>query len=207
MRLYWLVLLTGCAADQAAPGGGSLTLQLSAPSPFDRVLVFARGIEIGGDAIATPGLLAAGVAPPATASVWQTGIEFPRADLASPASSYIYRYSSAEVGFTLDGVAAIVRVEPAGSSFAFGETDFSQDIASYQATLALHGGVSTELWGPPGQPQTSCLRVVNGSTTEYIVDIADRDCDGQPDSIDCQPSAYCDPFTTSGPAQSACACP
>lgn len=207
MRLYALLLVAGCAADQGAPGGGSLTLALSAPSPFDRVLVFARGVELGGNAIATPGLLAANVKVPATASVWASGVSFPRADLASAATSYTYTYSQAEVGFTLQGVAAIAREAPAGSSFAFGETMFSQDVASYHASLGLHVGVSTELWGPPGAAQPECLRVESGGTTEYIVTEGDRDCDGQPDAIDCRPDAYCDPTATSTGAQSGCACP
>src|SRR4051812_33415845 len=111
MRLYALLFVVGCAADNGAAGGGSLALQLSAPSPFDRVLVFARGVELGGDAIATPGLLAANVMLPASATVWQSGVAFPRADLSSPSSSYLYTYETAEAAFTLDGVAAIVRVE------------------------------------------------------------------------------------------------
>src|SRR5207237_2651427 len=101
MRLYLFVLLAGCASENAAPGGSSLALQLSAPSPFDRVLVFARGIELGGAPIATPGLLAANVMLPATATVWQSGVMFPRADLPSPETSYLYRYESVEAGFVL----------------------------------------------------------------------------------------------------------
>jgi hypothetical protein len=181
-------------------------LQLSAPQPFDRVFVFARGIELGGDAIATPTLLAESVPAPATATVWASGVSFPRADLSSAQTSYVYRYASVEAGFSLDGVAAIARVEPAGSSFAFGELNFPADAPAYQATLPLHAGVSTELWGPPGSDQPACLRVENGGTTEYIVDANDRDCDGQPDAEDCQPSAYCDPNAKSTYAQAACSC-
>jgi hypothetical protein len=188
-----------------APGGSSLTLQLSAPQPFDRVFVFGRGVELGGDAIATPTLLAQGVAPAAYASVWASSVDLPSADLSSAQSSYIYHYATAEAGFTLDGAAAIARVEPAGSSFAFGEVAFTQDAARYQANVPLHSGVSTELWGPPGAPPT-CLRVESGGTTEYIVTLGDRDCDGQPDAIDCQPNAYCDPFATSAAGKAACVC-
>jgi len=202
-----LICLCSCTSGGSAGGGSSLVLQLSAPQPFDRVFVFARGTEIGGDSIATPTLLAQGVSPPATATVWASGVSFPRADLASAQTSYVYRYTTAEAGFDLDGVAAIVRVEPAGSSFAFGETMFPQDAGAYSASLALHAGVSTELWGPPGVDQPACMRVVNGGTTEYIVDANDRDCDGQPDALDCQPSAYCDPDAKSTGAQAACACP
>ena len=190
-----------------APGGSSLTLQLSAPQPFDRVFVFGRWTELGGDAIATPTLLAQSYAPAVNASVWASSVDLPSADLSSAQSSYIYRYSSAEVGFTLDGAAAIARVEPAGSSFAFGEVAFTQDASKYQAVVPLHSGVSTELWGPPGSPQPTCLRVESGGTTEYIVTLGDRDCDGQPDAIDCQPSAYCDPTATSSAARAACTCP
>ena len=189
-----------------APAGGSLTLQLSAPQPFDRVFVFGRGVELGGNAIATPTLLAQGYAPAATATVWASSLDLPSADLDSAQSSYIYHYASAEVGFTLDGAAAIVRVEPAGSSFAFGEVAFTQDVAKYQASVPLHSGVSTELWGPPGATQPQCLRVESGGTTEYIVTLDDRDCDGQPDAVDCQPDAYCDPSATSAAALAACTC-
>ncbi len=206
MRGFLLICLCSCGADQVAPGGSSLVLQLSAASPFDRVFVFARGVEIGGDAIQTPALLAADVAAPASATIWESGVSFPRVDLSSAETSYVYRYASGEVGFSLDGVAAIARVEPAGSSLAFGETMFAQDSAQYQASLALRGGISTELWGPPGAAQPECLRVENGGTTEYIVDGSDRDCDGQPDSVDCQPSAYCDPNATSAAGKAACAC-
>lgn len=207
MQKFLLVIcLCSCTSGGAAPGAGSLTLSLSAPSPFDRVFVFARGADLGGDPIATPTLLAQGVQPPATATVWASGVTFPRADLSTAQTSYVYRYTAAETGFSLDGVAAVARVQPAGSSFAFGETMFAQDAASYQATVALHAGVSTELWGPPGVDQPECMRVENGGETEYIVIDGDRDCDGVPDAIDCQPSAYCDPMAKSTAGQAACSC-
>ena len=207
MRQFFVTIcLCSCAADPGAPGGSSLVLQLSAPSPFDRVFVFARGTELGGDAIATPTLLAQGVPPPTTATVWASGVSFPRADLSSAQTSYTYRYQSVETGFSLDGIAAIARVEPAGSSFAFGEAMFPADTAAYSATVPLHAGVSTELWGPPGAAQPECLRVESGGTTEYIVIEGDRDCDGQPDAIDCQPNAYCDPSAKSTDGQAACSC-
>ena len=198
-------LLAACTNND--PPDFTATLHISGAA-IDRIIIYR--VQPGGNvAIGSPGLptapvtpemIAANQAPPASADVETRIVRNERVgsgpfDLTYPTQSVLLG-DITFVGMKNDAIVGSTRM-------TLTETQL-KDAPGYRTDIpvALDPSSQPELFGPmidpmylDAPPFPGCVRL----DTFYIVDAADFDCDGVPNTTDCTPSTYC--------ADTTCTCP
>lgn len=179
-------------------------VDVTASSPFSELAVMvglADTASSTGQAILTPGLLAAGAQPPAHFDfAYALVLDQP---VAPAATSYRWLHVEAPIDPSSYGVIAALGSDVIGAGWSSLEAPPPQlssttDVV-YGAALIAAPSPTLELWGV----NATCLRAVDGGgVTHYLIaDANDDDCDGIPNATDCEPTTYCETTVA------ACTCP
>lgn len=210
-RGRWIALVIATAACSSRSDDGplfeqtrTLTLEVTADAPFDRLVLLLGKTGLGAQGVVTPGMLTAGTLPPAASSVYELDSMTRDFDRTTQAARFTFKTP----GFRSDIPSAFLAVAyrhdgPDGlvpSSAGMLDLQYSaRDGTEFERTLATTAFLLSyvELWGTGKQ----CGMY---NRTAFFVDRADTDCDGIPDPDDCDARVFCDPASTSPAAQAGC---